>query len=802
MLLTKKKKITAMVFVLLAIMGISIQFVPAAYLPTTRDTKLPPETVTYDLTTFDEYELLYETDTMCYYYREDRDIIAIFDKRNSYTWKTGIDAPYGADMTEAVAAAETEEEALAIAEPIEAWMSSTYLAIANSLITVEYYEADTVKTISSASREGVDSKLVTLNNNPATRRLDIDFYGLGVNVSVEITFHEDSITYEIPYENVSGVGKNKIASINITPFLGASGGKQRLFDTETGEYPNDQESFVEKYRVPGYILIPDGSGSLIRMNDNTSTFANYNGTVYGIDPASKAYYNEFLLDSVPLQEPTMPVFGIAHGDRQAAFVAYAEKSAEYMEIVVRPEQNMTFYNWAYPRFRYNMSYFQIYNNRGEGFFQTMENGNQLDIVMTYSFLAGDGTNDDYPADYVGMAKKYRDHLLSAGELVDSLAADGDIPLRLDFIMSESKKGIISNEEVVMTTTEDIRDILTTLKNDFGLSNLNSGLIGWQKSGESLSKPYKSTTSKSVGSKKEFKKLLTDFAEQGIDISYSRDYIAINRSMMSFNGNATKHLNSWYVEVDKEVILPYNAIETVFGYATPKNSTKWMLKQFEYMKDHSESMTITGISNVLTSSYTRNGVETTAAEAIDLYREAMEKIKGSLKVNLEAPNQYLWKYTDRYLQSPVGSSQYLFETDTVPFLQLVLNGTMEMYAPYSNFSFYTQSDILRIIDYNLSPSFILSKEPSYLLADTISAHLYSTEYDQYEELICDIYGTVNEILSQVSGFEWLDRIVLMNGVILNSYQKDGQEKQVLINYTDAAYTYDSYTIAPLSAVVMN
>ena len=60
-------------------------------------------------------------------------------------------------------------------------------------------------------------------------------------------------------------------------------------------------------------------------------------------------------------------------------------------------------------------------------------------------------------------------------------------------------------------------------------------------------------------------------------------------------------------------------------------------------------------------------------------------KNGTTLNLVAPNKYLWKYTDRYLQSPVGTSQYVYETDTVPFLQMVLNGTMEVYAPYANLS---------------------------------------------------------------------------------------------------------------------
>jgi hypothetical protein len=214
------------------------------------------------------------------------------------------------------------------------------------------------------------------------------------------------------------------------------------------------------------------------------------------------------------------------------------------------------------------------------------------------------------------------------------------------------------------------------------------------------------------------------------------------------------------------------------------------------------MTVSGISNTLISDYNRKGPLTTVTEAIDMYQKAMEKAKGDVKLNMESPNMYLWKYTDRYLKSPVGTSQYVFQTDAVPFLQMVLRGTMEVYGPYSNFSFYTQSDILRMIDYNISPAFILTKKPSYHLSSTSSAELYSTEFDQYEELIKKVYGQVNEALSQVIGYTWTDRIVLENGVIQNTYTKGSETKTIIINYTDENVTYDLKTVAPLSASVIS
>jgi len=133
--------------------------------------------------------------------------------------------------------------------------------------------------------------------------------------------------------------------------------------------------------------------------------------------------------------------------------------------------------------------------------------------------------------------------------------------------------------------------------------------------------------------------------------------------------------------------------------------------------------------------------------------------------------------------------------------MVLNGTMEVYGPYANFSFYTQSDILKMIDYNLYPSFILSKEPSYELSDTVSCDLYSTEYSLYKDLIAEVYGKVNEVLCQVAGMEWTDRIVAENGVIVNCYEKNGVTKEIVVNYTSNPVVYKEQTIEALCAVVL-
>lgn len=827
----KKLKITALVVCLLCVLSLGAA-VAAAFLNTNRDTRPAPDKVTSGLEKTNAYELLCERGDYKYYFRDDRDIILVENTKTGYIWKTGVDIALPTQIEDALDVVNSakedkdpseikdyaEEFDMTVAQVKEiantpkdsSFTNDQYAAFANSLITVEYYtgEGKSMKTtrVSSAAydRHEGTSGLKEVNKTNGEYVLEclfgIEKEELGVNV--HITFGEDgNITYDIPYEEITGDAVSKIANIIITPFLGTSGGATLAYD-------KNQEDWVTlrgKEITPGYALIPDGSGALVRFSDNKAKFSEYKGKVYGEDPAIQLTYYDSLGDAVPVKNPTMPVFGISHGDgTQAAFVAYADKGDEFMSINAAPsstEEGEVRYTYAYPSFRFNSEFYQVINQAGESYRKIQDEPNKFDISMTYQLLSGDGKDGKPSADYAGMAKAYRQHLIDNGTLTEMAAEGSDIPIRIDFLMSDSKKGVFSTQEVAVTTAKDVRNILDKLLED-GISNINSGLIGWQSGGQTLSKPNSTSFSSSIGKEGDFEDLMSDFKKKNIDISFSRDFTSINEDMVSYYNNAAKHMNTQYLELDKSGVLPKNVPVTEYGYAAPKKTAQWIEDLYEDLGSLSPSFTIDGASNVLLSTYSSDGAETTVTQAIKLYQDALEKInKNGTKINLVNPNLYLWKYAGRYLQSPVGTSQYVYETDTVPFLQMVLHGTMEVYAPYANFSFYSATDQLRMIDYNISPSFVLTQEPSYLLASTTSSDYYSTEFEQYEELVQNIYKVVNEPLSQVVGYQWDGRKVLQDGVIANKYVKDGSEKSIIINYTDKDVTVNGTTVTAMSAKVI-
>ena len=107
----------------------------------------------------------------------------------------------------------------------------------------------------------------------------------------------------------------------------------------------------------------------------------------------------------------------------------------------------------------------------------------------------------------------------------------------------------------------------------------------------------------------------------------------------------------------------------------------------------------------------------------------------------------------------------------------------------------------MIDYNVSPTFILSKEASWNLTDTLSSHLYSTEYELYRDLVRSIYTQINEALSEVQGFDWTGREVVCDGVIVNSYRRGEEVRKIIINYTENDIELDGVFVPAQRAVAV-
>jgi hypothetical protein len=800
----------------------------AAYVSTPRDTQPNPLELTdlpLESSTPSGFVKLgggQEFGPFTFYWKESLDILAVYDSRNGYLWKSGLDVNPDVTSATQTTLCETDKRRYNAGsitfeqfkdrceKDIDTITGTTTGPLqANSLLYFDYFSKGgsdfvfSTNTVHSSYRKTilytVSSRLQMVVDTPNHYQFTVKASRLGagqdldLDIIADLYLSDEGFQIDILSDNITGTAKPFLSSIGVARYLGAVGGMDNKFSVseKTAEVDGNYTSLpVQRPMIGGYSFVPDGSGALIRFQNNSVSLSAYRAYVYGDDPSqSEQNYQRIVGTFVPFKTASIPVFGMAHGNNQAAYVAYATSGAEFLDIISVPEENTYKYNSTHARFNYNFRYNKLFTLDGDNpvpsIYPTL---NQFDVSIKYDFLAGDGSLDGYPANYVGMALKYRQHLINEGIIKPLDTIKEDIGIRLDFLMADSESSIVGYQTKVATTVNDMANILDSILAK-GITNVSSGLLGWGSGGLTLGNPSKTVFDSGIGSKSAYTSIIKSFSDRGVDISFSQDYYRINEEQINLLRNAAKHPAGWYARV-----RTFEDPISVFYFSRPIKAVEWLNHQTNVFDSMGvDSYTIQGITNRLISDYTTE--QGSRTQAIDLFTQAFEQLSSKGKINAVKPNLYLFPYVDRYLQMDVYNSQYLIMTDTVPFLQILLHNTMELYAIYSNFSFYTQSDVLRMIDYNVFPSFVLTEKPSYVLTHSNSSNFYSTEYTLYEELIEAVYNQVNGVLRNTLGQQWVNREILEVGVVKNTYS-DGDE--VLINYTDVDYLYKGQMVLAQSA----
>ena len=216
--------------------------------------------------------------------------------------------------------------------------------------------------------------------------------------------------------------KSKIGNLYVYPFLGY---------TYLGERK-------------GYMLVPDGNGALINLEDKEGRFSMaYSQKVYGSDIGiDSSYVLSLFWDSYQTvndgENIMAPVYGMVHTDSDMGYLAIIESGAEAATIEAYPNGAYTNYNWISAKFMKHTVYTQPTSKSG-GSVSRVTDKIPYDIQIRYNFV-GKGE-----ADYTGLAKSYRQYLLKEGGLE---ATDHGFKIRLDFLGTERENWLFFKRAVI------------------------------------------------------------------------------------------------------------------------------------------------------------------------------------------------------------------------------------------------------------------------------------------------------------------------------------------------------------------
>lgn len=589
-------------------------------------------------------------------------------------------------------------------------------------------------------------------------------FGLGVEVSLL----DDQLVVRVPEYSIQEKAESTyIGTVSLFPFLGY---------TRLGE-------------ENGYMLIPDGNGALIYLDDKEGRYTTgFSHMIYGGDAGlvtsttSSKLWEKF--DMVTDANNVMaPVFGMAHTDDDLAYLAVVESGDERCSIECQPNGVMVDYNRCFAKFLLRDVFIQPLNNSNSGTVKTVENDRlHTDLQVRYCLLSGEDAN------YSGMANAYRDYLLESGGVT---VQDTSYKTRVDFLGVEQEEFLMGTTDVTMTTVADVEAICGQLR-QAGVSSLLSVYKGWQNGGlyDFPINSYKADGS--IGSTGALTELIRSQGQQGYDLYLYNNGLLVNNSTNASTFNVMKMINkrTFKLDVDGEVY-------DLFYYLLPSkvNST---LTRFvkDYTAEGVNALALAGISDTLFS-FSSKGSYYSRSDTMYAFSSTVSSIDQQCDLILEAPNAYLWKYTAAYLDMPMGSSGYLYVDQDVPFMSMVLKGILPIYSEYVNFEANKTENFLQMVEAGIYPSFYVAQENSSKLIYTNSNNLYSLEFASYADTIEEYDAALRQLAEKTEGANIIRHESLSQGFVKVTYSNG---TVIYVNYTEKDCTADGVTVGALSYLV--
>ena len=594
---------------------------------------------------------------------------------------------------------------------------------------------------------------------------NIFFTDYQFGLAVEVTLEGDDLVVRIPDGSITEKKKDTyISTVSLFPMLGHS-------------YLGEED---------GYMLIPDGNGALIYLNDKDGRYSSgFSRLIYGVDYGfeqtnNASYLWERFETVTDPNAVTAPIFGMAHTSCRQAYLAIVESGDERCSIEAQPNGVMIDYNRCFARFLLRDIFVQPLNNSNSGTVKTVESDRlHADLQVRYCLL------DREDANYSGMANTYRDYLLEKGLVVKT---DCAYKTRVDLMGSDREEFLLGTTAVTMTTTENAAEIYAQLR-QLGVEQVLSVYKGWQKGG-AYSWPvsdYKADSA--IGGTAALTDLIQEQAQQGYDVYLYDNAILVNDATTAFTFDAMKMVNKRTFKIETR-----DQVYDLFYYLLPSRTGGNLSRlASDLNKAGLSNLALTGITNTLFS-YSSKGSYYSRSDTRASYISAVAAANESMDLLLENPNMYLWRYADAYLDMPLGSSDYLYVDQDIPFLSMVLKGVLPMYSRYVNFEANKTENFLQMVESGMYPSFYLTWGETSQLIYTNSSNLYSLEFGTYRDTIAEYDAQLRQLAKLTENANIIRHETLSSGVVKVTYS-NGVE--IYVNYTESDFTADGITVPALS-----
>lgn len=621
-----------------------------------------------------------------------------------------------------------------------------------SLFTVNYTNLDKGLGVIVATPLADSGHTAALTPLEAGVRIAYDLEKVGIRLALDILLTETGFTVHIPWTSIEEYGEFALVSIDMMPFLAAASG-----ETE------------------GYFFYPDGSGALMaftddaHMNEKTRVYDVYNNLLY---------YEDLLLlldESDPVV--MLPVFGMKRGEN--GFIAILEDGAETARISVNSANNIIRANYLFANFQYR---------RG---FSDMRVTSRSIMVYDRQMMPTDYTMrvvvlPEGNADYNAMARAYRAYLQANGTLQPRAR---DTRLALDLFMGIKEDGLLFDTYQTLTTFAEAQDMLSALDGDALAEGLAVTLRGWTKDGYGT-EPAFFPAAGALGGDKGLAALLRHAAERGIDVLLEANFLNATAGARGYSRrNDVVYLGSFAILTVEDLFL-----------LSPDQA---QAHHEDFMRRASGLEGLAGISFEALGRavpYNYNARRpVTSAQTLSIWQAMLEAAAGVYPLSATGGGSlYVLPYATIVTDIPMQDKDYQFTTQSIPFYQMVVHGSVDYTGRAGNLSPDLEREMLYWVEYGYTPYFELTARSAEALMYTDYQTLFTARFDAWRDRINTVMARLTEGgYFQVAGAYMLSNETLSPGVKRVLYDNG---LAVYVNYNDTPRQADGLEIPALDFLI--
>ena len=398
------------------------------------------------------------------------------------------------------------------------------------------------------------------------------------------------------------------------------------------------------------------------------------------------------------------------------------------------------------------------------------------IMLTDERIAEENEiTDYYECSWMGMAEAYRDYLYATGGLEALTEEDvqDDIPMYIEtFGALETLEKIMSipvNVMTSLTSFENVKTMYDELSAE-GVSNIKFKLTGYANGGMYSAVPYKLEWEKAVGGDAGYEDLLDYSAEKGFEVFPEFNFVYTRQDNLFDGLTLKKHIvksindtymsRRYYSATRQTHVGRYElAISAAYYTHFYDKLTSNLLKNYEDSAAL-KAISVAALGSDLNSDFDEDepyNREDSKKYTQELFAKMTEDYD---LVMTEAANAYTWKYVDYIINVPLDSSRYNSSANSVPFIGVVLHGSVEFAGTPLNMEGNIGYSMLKAIENGAGLYFVLCYENyEKLKEDNRLSEYYSVRYDILKSDVVKYYTTLNDLtkdlqLQKIVGHQFL------------------------------------------------